>query len=199
MVPVALTNLLGNPVSLGAGAVIQQHMNIQEVKVNEWSKVWRDTLVRAEPFVDFLKSGHFFSRPYHGNIDALVTTDPKFAMQSSTGHEWEGFSNWTDLWDELPAPEVNYEQAISDELKKVQYFGYEAGNYHGADIKLLIGNHMVFEDQMYGFVMKAFKCYANDHFPELMEKMMHVYMHDGYPCGWLGTREEGKILVFSNH
>ena len=50
---------------------------------------------------------------------------------------------------------------------------------------------------MWGFVLQAFKCYANDYFPCLMEKMMHVYMHDGYPCGWLGTREEGKILVFS--
>ena len=138
--------------------------------MNEWSEVWRDTLVRAEPFVDFLKRGHFFSQPYHGSIDALVTSDPTFAMQSSTGHEWEGFSNWTDLWDELPAPEVNYEQAISDELDKVQYFEYEAGNYHGADIKLLIGNHMVFEDQMWGFVLQAFKCYANDSFPDLMEK-----------------------------
>lgn len=161
--------------------------------------IWAQTLHRAQPWVEFLKRGNFFSRPYHGHIDALVTTDPQFAMLASTGREWPGFASWPDLIDDLPASKVYYEDLIAQELRKVDYFGYMQANYNGADIKLLCGQYQVFEDQIYEIVYRAFSCYANDFFPDLMQQIVHVYLHDGYPCGWLGTPSQGKLLVYSNH
>ena len=161
--------------------------------------IWHDTLLRATPFVDFLKDGKFFSKPYHGRIDALVIKDPKIAMKLSTSYDMEGFLIWEDVVDELPE---NWEffEIVDEELKKNKWFGYADGDYHGVDKKMLMdGGYQVFEDQMYGAVNSIFQFYANNSFPPIWEKILHVYLHDGFPCGWEGDLKDGRVVVFSNY
>ena len=161
--------------------------------------IWNETLLRATPFVNFLKKGDFFSKPYHGDADVLVTSDPRFAMKISTSDDLDGFLSWEDVIDEIH-DNFQFSEIVDEELKKNNWFGYMNGNYHNADEKLLMdGEYRVFEDQMYGAVNSIFQFYANDEFPAIWEKVLQVYLHDGFPCGWEGDRENGRIVVFSNY
>ena len=101
--------------------------------------IWNETLLRATPFVNFLKKGDFFSKPYHGDADVLVTSDPRFAMKISTSDDLDGFLSWEDVIDEIPdnysiyildtekkkiERYKNLTKVIEDNIKKLSSFGF---------------------------------------------------------------------------
>jgi hypothetical protein len=170
-------------------------------------KTWNETLEAAAVWVEFLQRDSLFDVPYRGSTDGImVVTDARIA-NNFAGEQTDEFSNWLDITDgdESAFPDTfvwGYDR-LDYRLRKEcdNYFGFWSKNLNGAYEKFYQASNQVCSqviELMFRDIKIIFNCYANDYFPPIWKRMLDVYLHDGFPCGWNGHYPEGRLVVFSN-
>ncbi|MDR3159278.1 MAG: hypothetical protein LBU11_09825 [Zoogloeaceae bacterium] len=168
-------------------------------------KTWAETFEAATPWVEFLQRDNLFDVPYSGNTGGvMVVTDANIA-NNFAGAQTDEFDYWPDVseseHDFLETFEWDYNLHSRLRKKYNDYFGLESKNFNGADEKFFQASGQVCSqviELMFRDIKIIFNCYANDYFPPLWKRILDVYLHDGFPCGWNGHYPEGRLVVFSN-
>lgn len=163
-------------------------------------KHWKDLVVVAAPFIEYLEKDSYFAKPYSGDgSNKLIIQDGKAAFKYASDDSFDDFDEWETVTDsEAVFPEsFDWSSWIDHNLHKNRYFGIEEKNFNGADIKLTQGPCLLHE-LMIRDMRIILNCYSNEYFPDIWKTILDVYLHDGFPCGWDGRYPEGKLVVFSN-
>jgi hypothetical protein len=169
-------------------------------------KTWAETFEAAAPWVEFLQRDSLFDAPYSGSVDGImVVTDARVANNFAV-KQTDEFSEWLEITngDEAAFPDTfEWDYNLHSRLRKKynNYFGFASKNFNGADEKFFQASNQVCSqviELMPRDIQIIFECYANDYFPPLWKRILDVYLHDGFPCGWNGHYPEGRLVVFSN-
>ncbi|MDR3054528.1 MAG: hypothetical protein LBU53_03895 [Zoogloeaceae bacterium] len=165
-------------------------------------KKWDETLAAAAPLIEFLQRDSLFDAPYNGSTQGtMVITDAKIANHFAV-EDCDEFDYWQSVsGSECDFPEsFEWDSGMDRRLQKKhnEYFGLLSKNFNGAKDKFdEVGTGQLIE-LMLRDIHYLFNCYANDYFPPIWQKMLDVYLHNGFPCGWNGHYPEGRLVVFSN-
>lgn len=162
---------------------------------------WSDLLIAAKPLVDFLGRGSYYQSNYRGQSSGeLILTDVVAARKFATDDSFDLFDEWQTVSDSpsiFPA-DFEWSRFIDYNLKKNAYFNLEAKNFSGADVKWETSGACLLIELMHRDMRILLNCYANQHFPAIWQRILNVYLEDGFPCGWNGRYPVGELVVFSN-
>jgi hypothetical protein len=163
-------------------------------------------LIRAAPLVRFLERDSFFDTPCNGTAeDVMVVTDVDVAFHFAAAQtdEFEAWSEGDLDMVEYP-PDFDFDcGSLTRRLDRKTTFtrDIETKNSNGVYekwIKAADGLSCQVIEIMLRDMDMLFTCYANNHFPPFWEKMLDVYLRNGFPCGWSSRYPDGKLVVFSN-
>ena len=164
---------------------------------------WDELLKEAAPLVAFLSKEDFFDTPfYKDTIGALVIHDATLGLDYATNDSNENFTDWETVSDDVFPDSFDWDglihRVIDRRLSQNSYFGLEAKNFNGADVKWTTSTSCVLQELMLRDISLLFNCYANKMFPPLWQDILTVYLNGGFPCGWSSHYPDGKLVVFSN-
>lgn len=161
---------------------------------------WQQTLIAAQPWVNFLERHTFFDTPYTNTLDAHVITDAQLGIDYATNDTFTHFDEWQTVTN---APEIFPEhfiwsEQITRQLSKNRYWDLQNKHFCGATDQWNTETSCPLIELMYRDIEIIFQCYANHYFPNIWQDILTAYLHNGFPCGWSAHRPQGKLVVFSN-
>ena len=179
---------------------------LDQAQISDWKKLlemktWEEIINSGEIFINFLSRCNFFSQPYHGETEGLITTTPEIAIDYATNDSFEKFEEWESVTD---SPDIfpdyfEWYPLIEKQLAKNSYWGFERANFNGIDRKFTIYDNCILKELMMRDIIIILNCYANNFFPSIWRDMVNIYLNDGFPCGWSDLKPNGKIVIFSNN